>query len=195
MELTPAILDRITKLEIANRRLKRIGAAALASIALLLVMAQSPARKTVEANEFLVRDAAGNVRVRIGVDPKSNAAELWLQNPKGDDGASLSETGLILKQSGVVRTILASSALTLTNSSGQPNVRLTAADGAERDLFIEGNNGDLSYLPGQALEISDSDGYEAAIGRTQLRTSGAAQTNAAALTLFDPDKKVLWKAP
>jgi hypothetical protein len=199
MEFQPADIARmhyrISDLEKANRRLKRIGAAAFASIALFLVMAESPARKTIDANEFVVKDAAGNVRIRIGVDPKSDAAELWLQTPKGNDGAALSETGLVLKQNGVVRTILASSALTLSNSAGQPNVRLTAADDAERDLFIEGNSGDLSYLPGHALEISDSDGYTAAIGRAELRAPGAVQTNAAALTLFDPDKKVLWKAP
>ncbi len=190
--------DRIAKLERQNRFFKMAGAAGLLGIAALLFMGQAPASKTVEANAIVVKDAAGNARVRIGVDPSNDAAELWLQTAKGDEGASLSDSGLLLKQNGVVRTIVANSAVTLTNSKGQPNVRLTADDDAERDLFIEGNSGFLQYLPGHALEISDNDGYMASIGSTEVRTPGAVtpnQTNAASVTLLDPDKKTLWKAP
>ena len=188
---------RIERLEKENRRFKKIAVAALAGVALLIVMGQTSARKTVEANEFVVKDAHGNVRIRLGVDPKNDSAVLWMQTAKGDEAASLSDSGMLLQQGGVVRTIVGDSALTLSNSQGQPNVRLTAADDAERDLFIEGNTGYLSYLPGQALEISDSDGYSAAIGSTEIRgTNGASShSNSASLVLTDPDKKVLWKAP
>lgn len=187
---------RIEKLEKENRRFKKIAVGALAGVALLVVMGQTPARKTVEANEFVVKDAHGNVRIRLGVDPKNDSAVLWMQTAKGDEAASLSDSGMILQQKGVVRTVIGDSAVTLLNSQGQQNVRLTAADDAERDLFIEGNTGYLSYLPGQALEISDSDGYSAAIGSTEIRgANGATHSNAASLVLTDPDKKVLWKAP
>ncbi len=188
---------RIAKLEKENRRFKKIAAVALAGMALLFVMGQAPSRKTVEANEFVVKDAHGKVRIRLGVDPKNDSADLWLQTAKGDKGASLSDTGMILQQDGVVRTVIGDSAVTLLNSQGQQNVRLTAADNAERDLFIEGNTGYLSYLPGQALEIADSDGYAAAIGSTEVRGANGTIThsNAASVVLTDPDKKVLWKAP
>ena len=188
---------RVAKLEKENRRIKKLAVAAFAGIALLFVMGQTPARKTVEANEFVVKDAHGNTRIRLGVDPKNDSAVLWMQTAKGDEGASLSDSGMILQQDGVVRTVIGDSALTLANSQGQPNVRITAADDAERDLFIEGNTGYLSYLPGQALEISDSDGYSAAMGSTEVRGAKGANThtNAASLLLTDPDKKVLWKAP
>ena|SRR5690348_5571164 len=187
---------RIERLEKENLRFKKIAVAALAGVALLIVMGQTPARKTVEANEFVVKDAHGSVRIRLGVDPKNDSAVLWMQTAKGDEAASLSDSGMLLQQDGVVRTIIGDSAVTLANSQGQPNVRLTAADDAERDLFIEGNTGYLSYLPGQALEITDSDGYSAAIGSTEIRgANGATHSNAASLVLTDPDKKVLWKAP
>ncbi len=192
-----ALQTRIAKLEKENRLFKRAALAALAGIALLAVMAQAPARKTIEANEFVVKDAHGNARIRIGVDPKNDAAELWLQTAKSDEGASLSDAGLVLQQNGVVRTILENGNLSLANSGGQANVKFSADDDAERDLTIEGASGSLFYKPGEALEVTDSDGYEAAIGATDVRSANGSSThtNAASVVLTNPDQKVLWKAP
>lgn len=201
MEIHPVTLAnlqaRIAKLEKQNRRFRRIGIAALASAALLFLMAQAPSRKTVEANEFVVKDAHGNVRIRLGVDPKNDSADLWLQTAKADEGASLSDSGLLLQQNGVVRTVLDSGDLSLANTQGVANVKLSAADDAERDLSIEGPNGFLFYKPGEALQISDSDGYETAIGPTDApgASGSSARTNAASIVLTDPDRKALWKAP
>ncbi|HKQ88133.1 MAG TPA: hypothetical protein VJS43_15355, partial [Candidatus Acidoferrales bacterium] len=100
---------RIAKLEKENRRFKKLAVAALAGIGLLFVMGQTPARKTVEANEFVVKDAHGNTRIRLGVDPKNDSAVLWMQTAKGDEGASLSDSGMILQQDGVVRTVIGNS--------------------------------------------------------------------------------------
>lgn len=195
-----ALQERIAKLEVQNRWFKRCGVAALAGGALVAIMAQSPSaiRKTIDTNEITIRDTHGNVRARIGVDATNDTAEMWLQTAKGDEGTSLSQNGILMKQDGVARTIIGESSIKLTNSKGVPNVTLTAVDDAERDLFIEGSNGYLQYLPGHALEIADSDGYEASMGSAEIRGQGAqtaTQTNAASFVLFDPDKKVLWKAP
>lgn len=195
-----ALQERIAKLELQNRRFKRCGVAALAGVALVAIMAQAPSaiRKTIDTNEITIRDSHGNVRARIGVDAANDTAEMWLQTAKGDEGTSVSQNGILMKQDGVARTIVGESSITLANSKGQPNVRLTAADDAERDLFIEGSDGFLQYLPGHALEITDSDGYVTSIGSTELRGQGSqatTQTNAASVVLLDPDKKVLWKAP
>ncbi len=188
---------RIAKLEKENRLFKKISVAAVAGMALLFLMGQAPARKTVEANEFVVKDAHGNVRIRLGVDPKNDSAVLWMQTAKGDEGASLSDSGMILQQDGVVRTVIGDSTFSLANSQGQPNVTLSAADDAERDLSIEGASGYLFYKPGDALQVSDSEGYATAIGSTGVRGTGGApaHTNAASIVLTDPDQKVLWKAP
>jgi hypothetical protein len=190
--------NRIANLERQNGRLKISGAVALACVAMVALMAQKPAPKTLEANNIIVKDSAGNTRVRIGVDPTTDAAEMWLQTAKADEGASLSESGLLLKENGAARTIIQNGNITLGNSKGQPNIKLSADDNAERALSIEGNSGNLFYLPGHALEIQDADGYETSIGNSDLRaTAGAAahSTNAASVILFDPDKKVIWKAP
>lgn len=201
MDIHAASIDslqsRIAKLEKQNRRFKQFGVATLAGAALLFVMAQAPARKTIEANEFVVKDAHGNTRIRLGVDPKNNSADLWLQTAKGEEGASLSDSGLILQQGGVVRTVLDNGDLSLANTQGQANVKFSAADNAERDVSIEGPNGYLFYKPGEALQVSDIDGYTASVGNTDIRgAAGAnAHTNAASVVLTDPDSKVLWKAP
>jgi hypothetical protein len=51
------VLERLTKLERQNRRLKRTGVAALIVAASLTFMGQASRPKTVEANEFILRDA------------------------------------------------------------------------------------------------------------------------------------------
>jgi hypothetical protein len=63
--------DRLLKLEKQNRRLKQLGVAALIGVAALVVMGQAPSKKTIEANEFILRDDGGNVRARLFVTAKN----------------------------------------------------------------------------------------------------------------------------
>ncbi len=65
------VRERVIKLERQNRRFKRVGVAALIVPALLLVLGQAPPKKTVEANEFILRDSGGNARVRLSVENDS----------------------------------------------------------------------------------------------------------------------------
>ena len=58
---------RLLSVEKQNRRLKQLGAAALMAVALLVVMGQASSKKTVEANEFILRDANGNVRAKLSM--------------------------------------------------------------------------------------------------------------------------------
>jgi len=61
--------NRLVKLERQNRRFKQLGAVVVAIAAVIVVMGQAPSKpskKTVEANEFILRDDSGNVRVRFG---------------------------------------------------------------------------------------------------------------------------------
>ena len=57
--------ERVVKLEQQNRRFKRLGMAARIAPAILLLLGQAPSKKTVEANEFVLRDDGGNVRARL----------------------------------------------------------------------------------------------------------------------------------
>ena len=61
---TPA--DRIEKLERQNRRMKQAGTIALVLAGAVLLMGQAPATRTVEANEFVLKDGSVVVRGRWG---------------------------------------------------------------------------------------------------------------------------------
>jgi hypothetical protein len=74
--------DRLLKLEKQNRRFKQLGASAVIVIASLVGMGQGPAKKTVEANEFILRDGSGNVRARLSVDVPVGAAPTYTGSPQ-----------------------------------------------------------------------------------------------------------------
>jgi len=79
-----AMHARISKLEKQNREIKQLGAAALVVVVSLLVMGQAPAKKTVEANEFILKDGNGKVRARLrmGEEGFSPSPELVLTDEK-----------------------------------------------------------------------------------------------------------------
>jgi len=65
--LTPdwtAVVERLEKLERQNRRLKQAGAVALIIAAAVLLMGQVSQNRTVEANEFVLKNSNGDVRGR-----------------------------------------------------------------------------------------------------------------------------------
>lgn len=67
-----AVLQRLARLERANRRLVRMGAIGPVVVAALLVMGQTlPQRvaKVIEAEEFVLREPNGTVRARLAVEP------------------------------------------------------------------------------------------------------------------------------
>jgi hypothetical protein len=66
------VQERLLKLERDNRRIKQIGGAVMVALALLLLTAQAPQTtksplKSVEANEFVLKDSNGRVRARMSV--------------------------------------------------------------------------------------------------------------------------------
>ena len=60
-----AVVERLEKLERQNRRLKQAGAVALILAAAVLLMGQVPSHRTVEANEFVLKDGDGRMRARL----------------------------------------------------------------------------------------------------------------------------------
>ena len=75
--------DRLSRLEKQNRRCKQLGVAALLVVVSLIVMAQAPSSKTVEANEFILRDGSGNVRARLSMNESRSGPEMVLLDEKG----------------------------------------------------------------------------------------------------------------
>jgi len=63
-----SLSSRILKLEANNRRLKKAGIALLLVALGVSAMAQAPPKKAIEANEFVLKDASGNVRARLSME-------------------------------------------------------------------------------------------------------------------------------
>lgn len=65
--IIPILMQRLERLERSNRRLKALAACVLVGLAAVLLMGQArPALQTIEAQEFIVKDANGNIRARLG---------------------------------------------------------------------------------------------------------------------------------
>ena len=61
------VMERLEQLEQSNRRLKSLAACALLALAAGAVMGQArPLPQSIEAQEFVVKDASGAVRARLG---------------------------------------------------------------------------------------------------------------------------------
>jgi hypothetical protein len=83
-----ALAERVAKLEAQNRRLKQAGIAALVLASAAVLMGQSQTSRIIEANEFHLKDADGNVRARLSMDA-ANRPILSLLDAKGVPVASL----------------------------------------------------------------------------------------------------------
>jgi hypothetical protein len=83
-----ALAERVAMLEAQNRRLKQAGIAALVLASAVVLMGQTHTSRVLEANEFHLRDADGNVRARLSTDT-ANRPVLSLLDAKGDPVASL----------------------------------------------------------------------------------------------------------
>ena len=71
------LTQRLDRLERENRRLRLLGALALLGASALVLMGQtapSPVVNTLEAERFVLRDGAGNVRASLGLRPDGTAA-------------------------------------------------------------------------------------------------------------------------
>jgi hypothetical protein len=192
MSTEESILERLNVLEKQNRRMRRIGIAAIVIAASLLVMGQKTAvNRTVEASEFILRDSNGIVRSK------------WAMTKEGPDGRPmLSLSGPNEKKSHV--------SLFGPSSSEGPQLALTDGDrsmGFGRlgvpdalTLFMNSGGGSIEFevTSNPYIKVHDKEDFEALVGNTRLvteLTGETHQTSAASVTLTGKDKKVLWKAP
>jgi len=63
-----ALAERVTRLEAQNRRFRKAGIAALVVASAVAVMGQARTSRVLEANEFVLKDNSGTVRVSLSVD-------------------------------------------------------------------------------------------------------------------------------
>jgi len=201
--------SRLQRLEKQNRRFRQImGVAFLVPMA-LIVMAQVPARKSVEANEFILKDGNGNVRMRIGMNSKYAYPQIALLDSKGQAHieiyASDTNGGVKLTDSkGITRANFGSSdsGASLYDQQFHSRASLGQTDfrsdgGGYLSIDSAGGKGNIQASE-EGIDVTDADGFEAILGKTDLvttRTGEKHTTSVASIMLFDKDRHVMWKAP
>ena len=191
---------RVSQLESQNRRLRQIGATTLVVATLLVIMGQAPATKTVEANEFILRDGNGNVRARLSMNGSLSNPEMVMLDENGrtrirvEAGAGPATPSMLPRVGGVVSVFDSQGNLSGVFSGSQFGGRISLLDSKGQSKTTI-SPGDMWVNGGIRLE--DDDGFAAWIGRTGLLYEGESRTaSAASLILVDnPHRKVLWKAP
>jgi hypothetical protein len=112
--------DRLLRLEKQNLRFKQFGAAALIAVTSLLAMGQAPSKKTIEANEFILRDSGGNIRARLSVDEKTTFAPAQFVLFGKDGGQK------IMLDSGIPK--ISGGTLKLADDQGRDRVYLSTSE-------------------------------------------------------------------
>ncbi len=185
--------ERLRELERQNRRLRKGVIAMLVLLGTLVVMAQAPMRRTIEANEFILRDANGNPRVKLSTEGSTHNAELIFFDEKGTIRAKI-ESGIfagaisVFDPHGVLGVVVGGSSvardgghISVLDSTGHPKTTVSPGD-----IWVDGG-----------VRLEDDDGFAAWLGKTGLLYRGESKTaSAASLILVDnPHSKVIWKAP
>jgi hypothetical protein len=196
--------EKLDRLELSNRRIKRGGIVAFVCMAAIVsIGAQQTPNRTMEANEFVVRDTAGQIRARLFSD--KSGPHLALYRPSGEIAAFLDADGLGLagdKGYGQVElsTTRNGGDLLMQTADEKRVVHLeTDSDGAS--LFLQTQNEHFLASVGRTgtgLEIADQHGFETHLGVTEMktvRTGESRTTSAASLVMFGKDGSVIWSAP
>jgi len=192
-ELT-AVVNRLEKLEKQNRRFKQIGALALILLGSVFLMGQASPPRTVEASEFVLRDADGRMRAWLGTQGDATALALYDKNGLRQIGLSTEANTSDLyfyDKDGLVRA-----GLVITADAVWLEMHSTDA----KAFFEVGRGHTRLDMDGESVSVflADKAGFEAAVGTANLTTPPTGETHktsAASVVLFDKDKKVLWKAP
>jgi len=180
------IAERLGKLEKRNRRLQRGVIAATIAFSTVILMGQAaPSPRIVEAQKFVLKDANGNVRGWMGIIGKGS--ELTLGNVNSQPMISLE----VSTDSGDVHLYGSRrSGMNLGINSGNPSISIVDSDGQGGAGLNFGKNG-------PSLKLEDGRGFSAVMGTSQVENPDrqAQYTTTASITLFDKDKKVIWRAP
>jgi len=187
------IQDRLQKLEKQNRRIKQLGAVALVFAAVIVIMGQAPTKKTVEANEFVLRDDNGNIRARLFVTPKSTATAREVLGIDSSAPVTVpSEATLALyDEKAKTRGFFNENDLAFYDSDGKSDAILGSSM-----VSVGDKESGAVMVPGAISTFAD--GFSATLGKENLITPRTGETqmrSAASLVMFDRNKNVIWKAP
>jgi hypothetical protein len=147
----PTLVRRLERLERAERRWRRLATCAALGLAAVAVMGQKPAPRVVEAERFILRDAAGRARAELVVDGEQSVALRFKDAdsmPRLSLGTENGAAVLVLnEQGGRVRAGL------VTLSHGAPALTFYDNNGRNRAELALTRDG----VP--ALTINDRDGF------------------------------------
>ena len=128
-----AVVNRLEQLEKQNRRFKQVGVLALILLGSVFLMGQASPPRSIEANEFVLKDANGRIRGK------------WSMN--GD-----SALFTLLDSKGVIRVLLAQdglldqAALHLRAANGNQRVTFEVDSKGSPSLFLQSPESNLVYL-------------------------------------------------
>ena len=141
----PAIMARLERLERQHRCWRSLALVGVLAVSTLALMGQKPSGRTVEAERFLLRDAAGRVRAELMVDAEHSVALRFKDTdgmPRLTVGTENGSAVVVLnEQSGKVRAGLVAlphgaPGLNLYDTTGKPRAELSLnRDGAPALTF------------------------------------------------------------
>lgn len=145
--------------------------------------AKRRAKKVIEANEFVLKDADGI---------SQTVAQLAIYGPEG-------------KHQGftIIGSVPSGPFISLADGKANPRVNLDLHSGDDpRLIFRDASGSTTVYLAGGSvdpfLSLSDGERFETTVGSTNIRTPSTGETHktsAASVVLFGKDRTVLWSAP
>ena len=183
--MIPMLLERLEKLERSNRRLKLAGLVLVVGLAAIGVMGQARPLQTVEAQEFVVKDAGGVVRARLGASQSAASLNLFHEGGRASlvvsggrgQGAHLAISDAAGKIKGLL--LLNPETVGLYMSP----VDATGPPKAPRVVFEILNQG-----PG-GFALYDRN------GQTRVRFGADSDDGTSQATILDASGRLVWKAP
>lgn len=130
--------DRLQKLEVAHRRLKRLGTVLVFIISALFLMGQAAPKRTIEAEEIVLRDSSGNRRAMLYMRPGGASLAFLDANGTGRAAIGVFESG---------------PSLVMSDQSGKQRILLTSdSRNFLDDIAFWDSNGELRIMLGHGNE-------------------------------------------
>jgi len=200
-----AMMNRLERLEKQNRRFKQVGALAMIVAGSVLLMGQAPASRTVEANEFILKDAEGRARAKLSSNIYFTGFFLYDENEQLRGSFVLNHEGrpaiamMAANGSDRARLTLATQRIgeediptfELRGSDEQTKIILNAGtdvwglalNAGLPDLLFRGlppPDGAAGFFMGNSgpqLSLYDREGFQTTIGTTDLVTPRTGETH------------------
>jgi hypothetical protein len=202
-----SLTRRVEKLERHHRILALLSAGCLTLLGVLCGLEINARRShgpdnTIVTSQLVLKDKAGRDGARLSFD-KDGQATLRFFGLNGQDAmsAALGAEEIKFNYRGS-STNLENGGLFMFDKKGEQIIGLGWPLDATPVLRMWGNDRRKMWLSAQedgpTLGMSDDAGFESDLGEVDLITSRTGQqqkTSAAALTLFDKNRHVLWSAP